>query len=80
MTAFSFHNIFIFVSGVTENMRYGETFFFTKSCIASILLCYTMIIFVFFKRGCSRLGGCRVLKSLIAVFLWKKSRYGETLN
>ena len=48
MTTFPLHNVFIF--GGTENTRYGETFFFTKSCIASIhVLCYTMIIFVFFK-------------------------------
>ena len=44
------------------------------------VFCYTMIFLCFFKWGCSRLGGCRVLKSLIAVFMGKKSCYGETLN
>ena len=36
-----------------------------------------MIIFVFFSN---EVGGCRVLKGLIAVFMCEKSRYGETLN
>ena len=44
-----------------------------------VMPCYAIII-IFFKWGCSRLGGCRVLRSLIEVFMYKKSRYGETLN